>query len=112
MNEPTTPPPIALPCFGPVGPFFDVEGKAVSVSKGDVRLWRNGNPEPFSLDSALRGRPISETRFRELVLANSKPVDLTKIPLEQFANLAAGAIAANLRAQASEPSEDEERKKS
>ena len=63
--------PVVLPVFGPGASFFDVEGEAVSISNGEVRVWRDGKPAPFSLDSALRGGPISEARFREMVSASS-----------------------------------------
>jgi hypothetical protein len=98
-----------LPAFGPTAVFFDVEGDPVSFDKGVALRWVNGTPEPMSAASAARGVNISEARFRELASAQApaEPVDLTKIPLKQFAALATSAIVANLRAQTTEPDEDE-----
>jgi hypothetical protein len=105
MTEPTKPAPFTLPVFGPGAWFVAVEGEPVSVSKGEVRVWRNGKPEPFSAESAIKGDDIDEARFRELVAAQSAstPVDLLTIPLDQFADLATAAIVANLRRKTAEP---------
>jgi hypothetical protein len=108
MSEPSKPAPIALPVFGPKVLFFDVDGDPVSFDKGVALRWVDGNPEPMSAASAARGVAISAARFRELVAAQTagEPVDLKTIPLEQFADLAATAIAANLRSKTAKPRAD------
>lgn len=104
LDAPRNAGPVVLPVFGPGAWFVAVEGEPVSVSKGEVRVWRDGRPEPFSAESAIKGDDIDERMFRELVAAQSdgEPVDLTKLPLKQRTTLLGAAIVAGLRAQTSE----------